>query len=607
MRNHPARSRFAILLLLLAMLAACGGSPPADSPAAPAAPTAEAPVAEDPTDEPEAAAPTDEPATVEPTAAPPKGDEGGAAGGTPAEGSADTSGTYVSDLGFRPEVNGFGFPNYGGEGETNLTPSDIRRMFGDQACASIQGDECILTPPGEQWLQQINEAMNGGHCEGMAVLSNLFYTGNINPAEFGADSVPALEIAGNEPLQREIAYWWATQATQPARAGIVKQTPSGVVNTLLTSFAAGPQGGDQFAVGIYKRDGTGGHAITPYAVEDRGDGIFWIMVYDNNYPGAARAIEVDTNADTWRYSGSTNPAEPADDYEGDAETMTLELAPIAPRLGQQECPFCEEQPTSHGGGVRAAPGLQAPTQYNEIWLDGDADLLITDLDGNSIGFQEGKFINTIPGARSNANKFGVSVWNATDEPVYYIPSTIDFTISIDGSRLTEPANSTVTMIGPGYALEVSDIILEPGQVDTLDVAPDGSLLSYRTESGETPFMLVAIETDAADYLFGVYGEEMAAGEALNLSLDTKQGWLSIDAIDNAESGSYSLLVARYDDQGEQIFGAEGIELLPDDVVYVDYQIWPGNGEPMALDVDEGADGTVDATIEVEDVTDEIAE
>ena len=224
-----------------------------------------------------------------------------------------------------------------------------------------------------------------------------------------------------------------------------------------------------------------------------------------------------------------------------------------------------------------------------------------------MGFEHGKFINEIPGAKSNGNKFGVNVWDIAAEPVYYIPTNIDFSISIDGSRLTQPMTSTVTMIGPGYALEVSDIILEPGQVDTLDVAPDGSLLSYRTASGETPFMLVAIETAASDYQFGVYGEEMAPGEALNLSLNTKEGWLSIDAIDNTKPGSYSLVVAKYDDQGEQVFGADGVELAPDDMVYVDYLKWPGNGKPMALDVDKGSDGSVDQTLEVDDVTDTLKE
>jgi hypothetical protein len=596
-------------LLVAVSLAACGedAAPAAQAPATAEAPAATA-VAEAPAaaDTPAATdAPAEAPAAAEAPTAPPKG-SGEPTGGV--DSAVGTSGVYASDLGFRSDANGFGFPNYGGQGETNMTPNDVRRMFGDKACVSIEGDQCILTPPGAQWLDSINKASSGGHCEGMAVLSNLFYTGKANPADFGAATAPALQIAGNEPLQREIAYWFSTQATQPARSGIVAQTPSGVVNTLLTSFAAGPTGSDQYAVGIYKRDRTGGHAITPYAVEDRGDGVYWIMIYDNNYPGAARAIEVNTKTDTWNYSGSTNPAEAAGKYEGDAETKTLELAPIAPRLGQQDCPFCDTPAAAHvSGQFSAFMSRAADPQYNEIWLEGAADLLISDTQGHSIGFKDGKFINEMPGATSNGNKFGVNVWDTDAEPVYYIPTNIDFSISIDGRRLTEPMTSTVTMIGPGYSLEVSDIVLAPGKVDTLDVSPDGSLLSYRTESSGTPFMTVAIETDASDYLFGVYGEEMAPGEALNLSLDTKKGWLSIDSIDNTESGSYSLEVAKYDDHGEQVFGAEGVELAPDDVVYVDYLKWPGNGQPMALDVDHGGDGSVDETLEVADVTDTIKE
>ena len=571
----PAAARFALALALLFLFAGCSGSSKEPAQGADSGTDGSS----------RGTAEDDEPA------------------GSGSSSGATTGGQYAADLGFRPDVNGFSFENYGGQGETNLTSDDVLRLFGDQACAAIQNGRCILTPPAEQWLQQINQAMAGGHCEGMAVLSNLFYTGEVDIRVFGADSVPELELAGNELLQREIAYWWATQATEPARTEIVQQTPSGVLNTLLVSLAAGPSGGDQFALGIYKRDFTGGHAITPYAVEDVGGGIYWIMVYDNNYPGEARAVEVDTTADTWRYSGSTNPAEAEDEYEGDATTFTLELAPIGPRLSQQVCPFCAGD--SQGGAANR--GQQAGQRtFNQVWLEGDADLLIIDADGRGVGFRDGVFVNEIPGAVSNANKFGVNVWDIRAEPVYYIPTDIDFTIVIDGSQLTESTNSTVTMIGPGYALEVSDIILEPGQVDTLDVAPDGSLISYRTFSRQTPFFLVVVETDGADYLFGVYGEELAPGEALNLSLDTVAGWLSIDAIDNSESGSYGLVVARYDEGGEQIFGAEGIVLEPDDVLYVDYLLWPGNGEAMPLDLDYYGDGTVDETILVDDVTDEIA-
>ena len=435
MLNHRGVYRLsALLLMMTALLAACGEAP---APAAQAPAATTAPAATEAVEAPAATADTQAPATTEAAEAPAATPVKSESGTTGAEGSVDTSGNYMADLGFRPDANGFGFPNYGGQGETNLTPNDLQRMFGDAVCVSIEGGQCTLTPPGNQWLEQINGAMNGGHCEGMAVLSNLFYTGKLKAADFGADTVPALQIAGNEPLQREIAYWWATQSTQPARSGIVAQTPSGVVNTLLTAFAAGREGSDQYAVGIYKRDRTGGHAITPYAVEGRGNGVYWIMVYDNNYPGAARAIEVDTTKDTWRYSGSTNPAEPADEYEGDADTKTLELAPIAPRLGHQDCPFCDAPAAAHGGGLLFAPMSQtASTEYNEIWLEGDADLLISDTEGHRMGFKGGKFINEIPGAKSNGNKFGVNVWDNDAEPVYYIPTNIDFTISVWSVRIT---------------------------------------------------------------------------------------------------------------------------------------------------------------------------
>lgn len=595
MTNMKHITRLCLICVVVMLLAACGGG---DNPATTASPvvgttSTETAVVNEPARQAEATqtVKTDEKKDI------------GASG----EGTVDTTGVYVADVGFRPDSDGFRFPNYGGDlPVTNLTASDLRRMFGDRVCSSIQGEVCTLTPAGNQWMEQVNKAMSGGHCEGMAVLSKLFYTNKIDVAKFGANSVPELKIDGNESLQREIAYWFTTQTTLPARNSIVQQTPSGVVNTLMTAFKAGPQGSETYAVGFYKRDRTGGHAVTPYAVEDRGNGVYWIMIYDNNYPGAARAIEVDTNADTWRYSGSTNPSEPADEYEGDAGTYTLELAPIEPRLDTQVCPFCDGDGVSQGRGpgVAGSSGAQASvSEFNTVWLDGDASLLITDLEGRSIGFKNGNFVNDIPGARSNANKFGVDVWDIKAEPVYYIPTNVDFTISIDGSELTEASKSSVTFVGPGYVLEVSDIMLDPGQVDILDIAPDGSLLSYRTTSNESPAMLVGIETDAADYLFAVQGYEMESGEAINLSLNTKEGWLSLDSIDNTSSALYSLLVAKYDDKGEQIFGADDVGLDPNDVVYVDYLKWAGNGQPMELDIDRGGEGQIDESLQVQDITD----
>ncbi|MCB0212505.1 MAG: hypothetical protein KDJ52_24390, partial [Anaerolineae bacterium] len=197
--------------------------------------------------------------------------------------------------GFEPTEDGFSFYNYGDDiAATDLTSVELQRMFGDGVCASLANDECILTPPAQQWMEQINSYMSGGHCEGMAVLSSLMYYDQIEPDDFGGSQVNDLELEGNEPLQREIAYWWTTQSTYPGATLRVSESPTAVVNALMENFAQGKNADEWWAMGFYKADGSDGHAVTPIGVEDQGDGIVNILVYDNNYPNESRPLIVDT-------------------------------------------------------------------------------------------------------------------------------------------------------------------------------------------------------------------------------------------------------------------------------------------------------------------------
>jgi len=111
----------------------------------------------------------------------------------------------AADSGFRPERDGFGFENYGNDSVSyNLTPAELQRMFGDQVCAYLDGDECTLTPPAKQWMNETNNYMDGGHCEGMAVLSSLMYYDYADPNNFGASTPNDLSLS-NAELQQEIA------------------------------------------------------------------------------------------------------------------------------------------------------------------------------------------------------------------------------------------------------------------------------------------------------------------------------------------------------------------------------------------------------------------
>lgn len=507
--------------------------------------------------------------------------------------------------GFDPTVHGFNFWNYGDEEDyTNLTPAEVQRLFGDQVCASTAGGECILTPPGREWMEQVNGYMSGGHCEGMAVLSTMMYYGLSNPANFGGQVAHQLNIE-NEALQREIAYWFVTQGTYPGTSVRVDASPNAVLDALIEAFSDGFDANEWWVMGIYQPDFTGGHAITPFGVVEKGDGLYHILVYDNNWPDETRIVEVDRNANTWKYQASINPDEPSELYEGDADTQTLEVVAISTRLDPQECPFCDD---AYSGMSRTRGLADSSQAFYEIWLQGPADLLIMDDQDRRIGFVDGVLVNEIPGAQATNFKFqGVSVWEADSEPIYRVPVGVSFDIVVDGSRLQEPASSEVAMIGPGYFLSVEDIWLEPGEQDSIGIYIDGGRhqLTYITDYIESPVIMMGVETEAADYAFLVQATEMTGlDDTFDVAVDFEVGDFIINTSYNEGPSTFDYLVLRIDDDGEHVFGGSGLVLEPENTIYLPYLDWEEDGSILAAGIDFENDGEIDEFIELIDEADE---
>ncbi len=525
--------------------------------------------------------------------APPSSSESAPSDSTVPEGTS-------ADTGFRPDSHGFSFENYGDNIQvSNLTPVEMQRLFGDQVCASMAGGECVLTPPAKQWMEQINDYMSGGHCEGMAVLSMLMYSNHVDVGNFGGSTAQELSI-NDEALQREIAMWWATQATWPAATVKINETPSAVVDALIETYTSYPSPQEEWVMGIYMADFSGGHAITPYAVVDQGGGIYHIMVYDNNWPNEERVVEVDYNANTWKYQAAINPDAPESLYEGNADTHTLEIVGISARLQQQDCDFCASGGSS---GMNRGRGLAAPAEnedFNQIWLKGQADLQIVTEDGKRIGFFDGEFINEIEGASGENMKFGVDIWDVDNEPVYKIPVGVQFSITVDASRATEGITSDVAMIGPGYNLVVADLYLDPGTSDTITVSPDGTMLAYSTEYNDAPDMIFGVETPAADYEFIVAALDIESGAEFVIELDLENGYLSVNTDNTTEYGVYEIVMYRIDDEGESWFSNDDIYMEPGDTSYFLFSEWEGPGSSMFIDIDYGSDGSLDESIELVD-------
>ena len=527
----------------------------------------------------------------EPVAEESTSEQSSPASDAPAEpASAGTPGEVVYDLGFRPEEHGFSFENYGDNLQvTNLTPVELRRMFGDQVCARIDGEECTLTPPAEQWMEQINGAMSGGHCEGMAVLSLLMFA---SPDQFNGMSASQADIQ-DEGLQREIAYWWATQTVAPTYTSVIKGTPMEILEIVQQMQA----NGETYTIGIYKEDGSGGHAITPFGVEDKGDGLFAILVYDNNYPGQTRELLVDSRDNTWLYEAAINPQVESELYTGNADTQTLDLTPTSARLGEQQCPFCSGEYNGRGGGKLAAP----TAQLNQIFLDGEGHILITTESGQRLGYVDGKIVNEIPGANYSAYRMGASM-NAP-EPIYWVPAALDVTITVDGSDLAEETLTDLVMVGPGFSIGVEGIYLAPGQVDTAYFYPADQTIAYETESDESPNIVIGVENASAeaDYYFEVMGTDMVGGGIITVYLDSKAGDLLINTEKLNSEGSFNFYLTRITDELEEEFSAEEIALKEGALVYINYAEWnDANPEGMYFGVDLNGDGTIDDEYVVDD-------
>ena len=511
---------------------------------------------------------------------------------------AAQGGNIVADLGFRPETNGFSFENYG-SGFKDLSPAEIRQAFGDQVCGSIQDGNCILTPPAEQWMNQVNEAMSGGHCFGFAALSSLMYQGKVNASDYGGSSIVDLPIQGNENLQRALAYAWTFQKFGTVQAGALGGTPNEILDKLIEALKPGKDAPETYTIGFFNAEGNGGHAVTPYAVEDRGNGKMAVLIYDNNFPSVAREILFDTTANTWEYTASTNPNEPSSLYQGNADTKSMFLFPNSPGLqNQTECPFCENAAAKAG-----LARLATTPQYNEIYLDGDLQkhghLLITDEQGHRVGFVDGKFVNEIPDVVVERN-MSSDLWKDSPEPIYKVPVGMKFTLTIDGTGLEKPDLTNVEMIGPGYAIGVLGILLEPGQKDTLTLSPNGTKLSYKTDSTETPSLIIGVERSGADYEFEFKGVQIESGETVDLELNNQQNTITLGSKNSKKPATYAFVLSRIDESGEQNFEHDGITLDPGDIVQIQFGNWKGQGGSLDFSLDKGGTGKDIETVSVTD-------
>jgi len=494
----------------------------------------------------------------------------------------------------------FAFENYVNANQspmfmaTNLTSAEVFKMFGSAACGSDDAGVCVLTPPARQWMETTNNEMGNGHCEGMAVLSALFATGAVSPQTFGASSGYALDIASNVPLQREIAYWWALQGTEPTISS--EQRKQRTPNQILADLAIGMDAGQAFTFGLYKRDGSGGHANTPYRIEPGDGGVVQVLLYENNFPMAVKAVEIDTVANTWRYEATPNPQTPSEVYEGDAVSKNLTITPLGSRLLTAVCPFCGSV------GMDGVTVRGSAVAYREVQLTGGGKLSVFRGDAGTPSIfrsDAGVWQNTFAGAALGSSRRGPSTWDDEFDPVFRLPLSVPATIELDGLDLTAPMQASVAMTAPGTTFSVEGISLDPGQLDFIEFAGGGDRVSYTTTGMETPVIELGVTLDGEDYLFQIIGGAEANGITITLVNDVPNGKLKVDVDSTDGMAAYGVNIFRIDDT-EEVFTHLSNTLAASGTVFMNYRSWAGQGQPMLFELDTNADGTPDVSQMVTD-------
>ncbi len=420
------------------------------------------------------------------------------------KGSKSKNSALLGDIGFRPQKDGYKFKNTGGRYPLSppvLTDNIVVKLFGPGACVGEDVEDCRLTPPASEWADMVNEAMNGGQCEGMAVSALTFWKNIDSTASFSGHSAHNLDRKDATPF---IAYYWSYQTLNPVKREVMNgrysSTPNQTEDKLLDLWKHG-----QFAtLAFWGPPGEGGHAVTPYAVEDKGNGIHWIRIYDNNYPDTERYIIMDRNANTWKYDlAAINPDVPKMPWGGSAENHSILAIPLDLRLKKAECPFCRG------------------TRKKTVW-PWASSVAITDQQGRQLKVEGDKVTNEIPDAEV-VDMAGWLEGGTPSQPIYILPDENDYEISISGKDGKAPEGGDdrrgVRVFGDGSAVTIDGLALKPSDKDTLSLPHDGGGLRYKTGTGAMPALKLAIDDNKTGVAVRIANMKADADSEVELKMD----------------------------------------------------------------------------------------
>lgn len=364
-------------------------------------------------------------------------------------------GTLVTDSTFRAYPDGLGFYNFGGVQRFNapifgipaaapgISSDAMRSLMGPAVCLeNNESGPCTLTLPAQQWKTAIDENASGGHCYGLASTASMLHNGTLTPGQFQTGVTRTYDLAPLDPILQEINRNMASQYTTDLSKYLMK--PSEFVTALRQNL-----GGSQSPYVGLLLWATGGHAVTPYAVYDRGAGKFDVAVYDNNYPDAGRAIHVDTVNETFQYLVSSNPSAPPVIADGQ-----IGLMPVSEIAKRQKCAFCLGTDTVT---VNLAPvKSDAPIKTRVLNL-------------------KGKPLKGVKKAQSLEPWQPGGLWHF---PTYEIPRGKEFILKVNAKKRKKVARLDITAVTGEFTFTAQKVKVPKRSIGLLGVSPKTGKFIY---------------------------------------------------------------------------------------------------------------------------------
>ena len=455
------------------------------------------------------------------------------------------------DTTFRSNPNGYQFANFA---LPDLSWDLFRNTYGADE-VEISGQH---RPRADNFYNNsYRHTAVGGSCFGMAASSSVLFQNSLDGWDLGSNRNANLpDWAIFPPFLSTptdwVEYYHPRQMAAAPQADW-HQNYNGaltVYNELKQRMASGNWVQDPMIIGFFFPGG--GHAVTPYRIEESADHQQAdLRIYDNNFPNQQRTIHFDLVNGTAR----------------DTDYSANDLLGVV--------------------GFRLSAIQQEPQMmdYDSVTLSGH--LLYTDSTGNQLGYSNGEFKSEILGAY----KVELLEEANTQFPEMYYISNLDLKRELYGIA---DGVARVSVSRPN-SLALADVQVSPSSVDELRVPVDGSSVEFISGYG-TSFLGLTLDQETAAFARVVYVDGFGVESGTSVQQLFTGDLNTAGFINNGAKKNYNFYLEQIGTYPGKYINPDPIEIKENAANWVTPYDWNDLAHTyVQVDQDYGNDGTIDDT------------